>query len=116
MLMKITAIRIRLCHGRDEKLKAFVSVTFDDCFAIRGVKIIQGTQHRKFVAMPSRSLPDGRNQDICHPINKETRAWMEREIISAYEEEMNRNSEDWVGDVEDSRGPDTMSGGPAAAH
>jgi stage V sporulation protein G len=82
--MEITEIRISL-HD-DNKLKAFASVTFDDCFVVRGLKLIEGTKGT-FVAMPSRKRPDGSYQDIAHPINSETRSWMEKEILAAYEKE-----------------------------
>ncbi len=83
--MKITEVRVSLRD--DEKLKAFVSVTFDNCFVIRGLKIIKGNRGM-FVAMPSRKRPDGTFQDLCHPINNETRSWMEAEILSAYRQEL----------------------------
>jgi hypothetical protein len=50
--MQITEIRIALRN--DDKLKAFVSVTFDDQFVVRGMKIIEGKDGHLFVAMPSR--------------------------------------------------------------
>lgn len=83
--MKITEVRVTLRD--DEKLKAFVSITLDNCFVIRGLKIIKG--HRgMFVAMPSRKRPDGTFQDIAHPINNETRDWMESEILAKYHQEL----------------------------
>ncbi len=82
--MEITEIRISL-HD-DNKLKAFASVTFDDCFVVRGLKLIDGAKGT-FVAMPSRKRPDGTYQDIAHPINSETRSWMEKLIVEAYEKE-----------------------------
>lgn len=82
--MEITEIRISL-HD-DNKLKAFASVTFDDCFVIRGLKLIEGAKGT-FVAMPSRKRPDGSYQDIAHPINSETRSWMEKKIVDAYDKE-----------------------------
>ncbi len=82
--MEITEIRISL---RDEsKLKAFVSITLDNCFVIRGLKVISGT-NGTFIAMPSRKRRDGSYQDVAHPINSETRTWMEEQILKAYEEE-----------------------------
>jgi stage V sporulation protein G len=96
--MKITTIRIKLC--RDEKLKAFVGITLDDCFAIRGIKIIKGRKGL-FVAMPCRQLPDGRTQDICHPIDRETRGWMEDCILSSYQQELEGKS---PGEPEDGPG------------
>ena len=83
--MKITEIRISLRD--DNKLKAFASITIDNCFVIRGLKIIEGA-NGVFVAMPSRKRPDGTYQDVAHPINNETRDWMEGLIITAYKEEL----------------------------
>lgn len=53
--MDITEVRIKLMEGSEDRLRAFCSVTFDDCFVIRDLKIIEGT-HGPFVAMPSRKL------------------------------------------------------------
>lgn len=82
--MQITEIRISLRN--DNKLKAFASITLDNCFVIRGLKIIEGAKG-VFVAMPSRKRPDGTFQDIAHPINNETRDWMESQIVVAYNKE-----------------------------
>lgn len=85
--MKISEIRISLRD--DNKLKAFASITLDNCFVIRGLKIIEGAKG-VFVAMPSRKRPDGTYQDVAHPINNETRDWMEGLIIEAYKEELEK--------------------------
>lgn len=53
--MKITEVRIKLMEEPGERLKAFCSITFDDCFVIRDLKIIEGASG-PFVAMPSRKL------------------------------------------------------------
>jgi stage V sporulation protein G len=87
--MKITEIRVSLRD--DEKLKAFVSVTLDNCFVIRGMKIIRGNKGL-FVAMPSRRKPDGTFQDLAHPINNSTRRWFEEEILEAYRLELERSA------------------------
>jgi stage V sporulation protein G len=86
--MEITEIRVSLRD--DEKLKAFISITLDGCFVVRGLKVIKGNKGL-FVAMPSRKKPDGTYQDLCHPINMETREWMEREILARYEAEVERS-------------------------
>ncbi len=83
--MKITEIRITLRD--DNKLKGFASITLDDAFVIRGLKIIEGATG-PFIAMPSRKRRDGTFQDIAHPINMETREWMEGQIIAAYKQEV----------------------------
>jgi stage V sporulation protein G len=53
--MKITEVRIKLMENSDDRLRAFCSITFDDDFVIRDLKIIEGTSG-PFVAMPSRKL------------------------------------------------------------
>jgi stage V sporulation protein G len=87
--MKITEVRISL--REDEKLKAFVSITLDNCFVIRGLKVIRGNKGL-FVAMPSRRKPDGTFQDLAHPINNETRSWIEGEILEKYRLELERSA------------------------
>ena len=53
--MKITEVRIKLMENADDRLRAFCSITFDDCFVVRDLKIIDGV-NGPFVAMPSRKL------------------------------------------------------------
>jgi stage V sporulation protein G len=84
MGLEITEVRIALRD--DDKLKAFASMTFNDAFVIRGLKIIEGT-NGMFVAMPSRKKPDGTFQDIAHPINNESREAIESRILTEYEKE-----------------------------
>ena len=55
--MDITEVKIFLKEGQDKKLKAYATVTFDNCFVVRNVKIIEGTKGM-FVAMPSRKMKD----------------------------------------------------------
>jgi stage V sporulation protein G len=81
--MKITEVKISLRD--DEKLKAFATVTLDDCFVIRGMKIIQATRGL-FVAMPTRRKPDGSFQDVAHPIHAQARAMLEQAVLGAYQD------------------------------
>jgi stage V sporulation protein G len=53
--MEITEVRIKLMEDSEDRLRAFCSITFDNCFVIRDLKIIEGA-HGPFVAMPSRKL------------------------------------------------------------
>ena len=53
--MKITEIRIKLMEDSEDRLRAFCSITIDDCFVVRDLKIIDGSSG-PFVAMPSRKL------------------------------------------------------------
>ena len=80
--MDITDIKIRKIND-EGKMKAIVSVTFDDVFVVHDIKIIQGTD-KLFVAMPSRKTPDGEYRDIAHPINAETIEMLQSKIIEKY--------------------------------
>jgi len=80
--MKITEININVRN--EDKLKAFVNITFDDVFVIRGLKVIQG-KSGLFVCMPSRKMVDGTYKDIAHPINNDFRQVMENMILSEYD-------------------------------
>lgn len=79
--MEITSVRITLFD--EERLKGFSDITFDDMFVVKGVKIIKGNDSM-FVSMPSRKRPDGTYQDICHPINKEMREYIEKVVLEEY--------------------------------
>ncbi len=53
--MEITEVRIKLMDNAEDRLRGFCSITFDDCFVVRDLKIIEGN-NGPFVAMPSRKL------------------------------------------------------------
>jgi len=81
--MEITDIRIRKVES-EGKMKAIVSVTFDDMFVVHDMKIIEG-QNGLFIAMPSRKTPAGEYKDIAHPINPQARERIQQLILEAYE-------------------------------
>lgn len=83
--MEITDIRVTLRN--EDKLKAFVNITFDNQFVIRGLKVING-KSGYFVSMPSRKRPDGTHQDIAHPVNNESRRFIEERVLEAYQKEL----------------------------
>src|SRR6267142_944843 len=83
--MDITEIRVFPVH--EERLKAYVTITLDNCFVVRDLKIIHGNTGL-FVAMPSKKRKDGTFKDIAHPLNSETREKMEKEILAAFEKEL----------------------------
>ncbi|MBD3420789.1 MAG: septation regulator SpoVG [Chitinivibrionales bacterium] len=85
--MEITEVRISLRN--EEKLKAFASITLENCFVIRGLKIINGSDGY-FVSMPSRKHKDGSYHDIAHPINNEMRGAIEDKVLDAFEQELNK--------------------------
>lgn len=80
--MDITDIRVRNVD-MDGKLKAYVTVTFDDAFVVHNVKVIKG-EEGVFIAMPSRKTKKGEYKDVAHPINTEFRGHLQEMIIYAY--------------------------------
>ena len=138
--MQLTEVRVNLCSGQAGRLKAFCSLTFDDTFVVRDVKLIEGPDGL-FLAMPSRKLCDhcprcgeknhlrarfcnhcggrldesrssrnlssnvhghgsghagGRlklHADIAHPINAACRSAIERDVVDAYQQELDRSKE-----------------------
>jgi stage V sporulation protein G len=139
--MQVTEVRINLCGNGANRLKAFCSLTFDDTFVIRDVKLIDGNDGL-FLAMPSRKLcdhcrrcgeknhlrarfcngcgmrldenrsaqPHGHGHgygnvnghaparvklhaDIAHPINGDCRQLIERQVLAAYHEELERSKQ-----------------------
>ena len=84
-MVEITEVRVSLRN--DEKLKAFVSITLNDSFVVRGLKVIRGNSGL-FVAMPSRKRPDGQHQDLAHPINDSTRKYLTEKVMAEYEREL----------------------------
>ena len=81
--MEITDVRIRKINP-EGKMKAIVSVTFDNSFVIHDIKIIEG-QEKLFIAMPSRKTPDGEFKDIAHPINADAREMLQSSVLGKYE-------------------------------
>ncbi len=84
--MEITDVKIRkiMSEGR---LRALVSVTIDDMFAIHDIKVVQGDE-RLFVAMPSRKDENGIFRDIVHPISASSRKVFEDTILDAYNKQI----------------------------
>lgn len=80
--MEVTEVRVFPVD--EEKLRAYVTITFDHCFVIRDLKIIRGT-NGLFISMPSKRRKDGSYKDIAHPINNETRRMIEGKVIAVYQ-------------------------------
>lgn len=83
-ILNITDVRIRKI-SQEGKMKAVVSVTFDDAFVVHDVKVVEG-QNGLFVAMPSRKTPEGEYRDIAHPISSDARGIIQSAVLKAYEE------------------------------
>lgn len=82
--MDITDVRVRKVIT-SSRMKAIATVTFDDCFVVRDIKVIDG-QNGLFVAMPSRKSADGQFRDVAHPIKQEFREIIEKRIIEVFNE------------------------------
>ncbi len=95
--MEVTEVRVYPVD--EEKLKAFVTITFDNCFVIRDLKIINGNKGL-FVAMPSRKRKDGSYKDTAHPINNETRKMIEDKVLEEYKVSKDSASDDSASDGE----------------
>ena len=81
--MKITDVRVRKV-AKQGKMKAVVSVTFDNEFVVHDIKVIEGDKGL-FIAMPSKKSADGEYRDIAHPINSPTRQMLQQIILESYE-------------------------------
>ena len=88
--MEITEVKVFPVN--EEKLKAYVTVIFDNCFVVRDLKIINGNTGL-FVAMPSKKRKDGTFRDIAHPLNSEMRTLLEKRILQEYESELKKMTE-----------------------
>lgn len=89
--MEITEIKIYPIN--QDQLKAYVTITLDNCFVIRDLKIIQGDR-RLFVAMPNKKDKKGIFRDIVHPINADTRNMIEQAVLSRYYAILTENPEE----------------------
>lgn len=124
--MEITEVKIFLREQEDRKLKAYVTVTFDNAFVVRDLRIIDGT-NGLFVAMPSRKLrtncprcnhknvmgskfcnqcgtnieettrskkpgEEKEHRDIAHPITAESREYIQKAVLDAYEKKRSENA------------------------
>ena len=87
--MEITEVRV--FPVSEERLKAYVTITLDNCFVVRDLKVINGNTGL-FVAMPAKRRKDGTFKDIAHPLNSDTRDRMEKVILAEYEKEVARGT------------------------
>ena len=95
--MQITDIRVRKI-SKEGKMKAVVSITFDNAFVVHDIKIIEG-EKGLFIAMPSRKAADGEYRDIAHPINSETRDAIQSMVLQKYEEILSEVPEEQTEEV-----------------
>ena len=87
--MQITDVRVRKVT-KEGKMKAVVSVTFDNEFVVHDIKVIEGDKGL-FIAMPSKRTADGEFRDIAHPINSDTRENIQKIILESYEKSLSES-------------------------
>ncbi|MGD1997633.1 MAG: septation regulator SpoVG [Candidatus Dependentiae bacterium] len=97
--MEIT--EVKLYPTSEGRLKAYVSLVFNNCFIVREIKLVEG-EGGLFVSMPSRRRNDGSFKDIAHPLNTEMRSEIEKRIIEEYNKFCSGQfySEDDIDDLE----------------
>jgi stage V sporulation protein G len=88
--MDITEVKV--FPIQEEKLKAFVSIVFDQCFMVNDIKIIQG-RDGLFISMPSRKKKNGEFKDVAHPLNNETRRMIEEKVLAEYDRVLGERGE-----------------------
>lgn len=81
--MNITEVRVRLLNKEDSVVKAFASITIDNCFVVHDIKILQ-IEESYVISMPRKQNQSGKFVDIAHPINSETRLQVDKMIIDEY--------------------------------
>ncbi len=104
MNITITDVQIFLAH--EDKLKAYATLTFEDAFIVRDLKVIMGSTGL-FVAMPAKKRKDGTFKDIAHPLNQDMRAYIEQKVFEAYHKA--------VGSPQGSEPPQSSSGEDSVA-
>lgn len=82
-MIKITSVSVRKVEKEENRMRGIATVTIDDCFVVRDIRIIEG-DNGLFIAMPSRKTATGEYKDIAHPINAECRKIFEDAIFEEY--------------------------------
>ena len=75
---------LRVMPRNDPRLRAYVSVVFDDCFVVHGIKVIATDEGHLLLAMPNRRRRNGSFQDVAHPIHPEFRKTVEDTVLAEY--------------------------------
>ena len=86
--MDVTEVKV--FPVEEDRLKAYVTITFDHCFIIRDLKVISGNKGL-FVAMPSKKRKDGTYRDTAHPLDHQTRHMIEAKVLEEYQREVQRS-------------------------
>jgi stage V sporulation protein G len=109
--MEITDVKV--IPVDDEKLKAFVSIVFDQCFVVTDIKIIHGPKGL-FVSMPSKKRKDGTFKDIAHPLNNQMRQYLEEKVLTVYRQQVGTPAAGSAASGEGGGGAGAGSGGSSS--
>jgi stage V sporulation protein G len=91
--MEISEVRVFLVTHEDERLLAYATLTFDESFVVRDLRVIRGN-NGLFVAMPSRKRQDGTYSDVAHPLTPDLRERIEHAVIGAFELALARHKQE----------------------
>lgn len=80
----MTITEVRVSPRRDPRVRAYVSLVFDDSFVVHGIKVIATDEGRLLLAMPNRRRRNGSFQDVVHPILPEFRKVVEDTVLAEY--------------------------------
>ncbi|TDO77760.1 stage V sporulation protein G [Halanaerobium saccharolyticum] len=83
--MKITDVRVYPVEINGSMVKAYATMTFDDSFVVRDMRVIEG-KNGIFLSMPARRKRNGDYQDVCFPISAKLRDLMENEVLEKFDE------------------------------
>lgn len=81
---RMTITEVRVTPRQDPRLRAYVSVVFDESFVIHGIKLIATDEGHLLLAMPNRRRRNGSFQDVAHPIHPEFRKIVEDAVFAEY--------------------------------
>lgn len=78
-------IKITSMYPPGNPTRAYASATIDGCFAVRGIKIVEGGRDGLFVSMPSRKTQDG-YKEVCFPVTAEFREQLHSAVLDTYKQ------------------------------
>ena len=85
VFMKITDVRVFPVKINGSMVKAYATVTFDESFVVRDMRVIEG-KNGVFLSMPARRKRNGEYQDVCFPISAKLRDLMENKVLEKFDE------------------------------
>jgi stage V sporulation protein G len=90
--MSIEITDVKVVPVDEERLKAFASVVLNGCFVVSDIKVIAG-ENKLFLSMPSKKQKDGTYRDVAHPLNSETRKYIEDKVLAEYQNVLARRQD-----------------------